>query len=342
MAVRSLVVCLFDFRRKSLLGRRHGYRACVVKVGIRHLDKGPHLSGDTEILEKHVEREYYNLASDGLLEKYDKYFTGGMSEAAKRRIEAELESEFEMLDPSDHMDPVEAALEEKHLQDLVEQAAGGNGFVDGRRVAMGQVGATQMPYPGSRGGVNLRVVVPDGQTDDTWGETLCDLPKVKSYEMTYVELREAARRGDQKLRVYLNFIVGKFGDEGARQIAATGGTTSQGFDFGAWLLRNCYDVCEMQQQTRFQRRTRAVPTQMVWLQQRSPRQLPSQVVVAVGIVAELWMTRLLAIWIPVGWHGQWHYVGLMGLWLMAIYDYVGWMVEFDDGNWRFGFSIAGI
>lgn len=40
----------------------------------------------------------------------------------------------------------------------------------------------------------------DGQTDDTWGETLCDLPKVKSYDMTYVELREAARRGDQKLR----------------------------------------------------------------------------------------------------------------------------------------------
>lgn len=73
-----------------------------------------------------MEREYYSLASDGLLEKYDKYFTGGMSEAAKRRIEAELESEFEMLDPSDHMDPVEAALEEKHLQDLVEQAAGGN------------------------------------------------------------------------------------------------------------------------------------------------------------------------------------------------------------------------
>ena len=145
-------------------------------------------------------REYYNIASDGFLEKYDKNLTGGMSEAAKRRIEAELESEFEMLDPSDHMDPLEAALEEKHLQDLVEQAAGGNGFVDGRRVAMGQVGAAVMPYPGSRGGVNIRVVVPDGQTDDTWGETLCDLPKVKSYDMTYVELREAARRGDQKLR----------------------------------------------------------------------------------------------------------------------------------------------
>lgn len=32
------------------------------------------------------------------------------------------------------------------------------------------------------------------------GETLCDLSKVKSYDMTYVELREAARRGDQKLR----------------------------------------------------------------------------------------------------------------------------------------------
>jgi len=94
-----------------------------------------HMSGDTAILEKHVEREYYNIASDGFLEKYDKNLTGGMSEAAKRRIEAELESEFEI-------------------------AAGGNGFVDGRRVAMGQVGAAVMPYPGSRGGVNIRVVVP--------------------------------------------------------------------------------------------------------------------------------------------------------------------------------------
>ena len=152
-------------------------------------------------------------------------------------------SEFEMLDPSDHMDPLEAALEEKHLQDLVEQAAGGTGFVDGGRVAMGQVGAAVMPYPGSRGGVNIRVVVPDGQTDDTWGETICDLPKVKSYDMTYVELREAARRGDRKLRVYLNFIVGKFGDEGARQIAATGGTSSQGFDFAFQLSFNASLGC---------------------------------------------------------------------------------------------------
>jgi len=36
-------------------------------------------------------------------------------------------------------------------------------------------------------------------------------------------------------------------------LATTGGTTSQGFDLGAWLLRNCYDVCEMQAQSRLQR-----------------------------------------------------------------------------------------
>lgn len=98
-------------------------------------------------------------------------FSGGMSEPTKRRIVAEIEDEFEMLDPTDHTDhiePVEAALEERHLQDLVEQAAE-TGMVDSRRVAIGQVGAPVLPYPGSRGGVNLRVVVPDGQTDDILG-----------------------------------------------------------------------------------------------------------------------------------------------------------------------------
>ena len=119
----------------------------------------------------------------------------------------------------------------------------------------------------------------------SWGETICDLPKVKHYDMTYVELREAARRGDQKLRVYLNFIVGKFGEEGARQIAATGGTTSQGFDLGAWLLRNCKpDFSEGQGRT--------CQLEPHW--QQSPRLCQSQVDVAVHVMVEWSLARLVA------------------------------------------------
>ena len=124
MAVRSLVVGLLVlFEETHFPGVNMAEEHALSKSEFDTLTKllaGAHMSGDTAILEKHVEREYYNIASDGLLEKYDKNLTGGMSDAAKRRIEAELESEFEMLDPSDHMDPLEAALEEKHLQDLVE------------------------------------------------------------------------------------------------------------------------------------------------------------------------------------------------------------------------------
>ena len=44
-----------------------------------------HISGDTAILEKHVEKAYQELIAGEHLEKLVEY-SGGMSEAAKRRI----------------------------------------------------------------------------------------------------------------------------------------------------------------------------------------------------------------------------------------------------------------
>ena len=68
-----------------------------------------HLSGDTSILEKHVEKAYQELVAGEHLEKLVEY-SGGMSEAAKTRIQAEVEDEFELLDGPD---PIEAVMEEK-------------------------------------------------------------------------------------------------------------------------------------------------------------------------------------------------------------------------------------
>ena len=94
-----------------------------------------HLSGDASILEKHVERAYQELVAGEHLEKLVDY-SGGMSDAAKRRIQAEIEDEFELLDGPD---PIEAAMEEKALQDLVNEATATRDEGCGPRVPIGHV-----------------------------------------------------------------------------------------------------------------------------------------------------------------------------------------------------------
>ena len=206
-----------------------------------------HLSGDTSILEKHVEKAYQELIAGEHLEKLVDY-SGGMSEAAKRRIHSELEDEFEILDG---LDPIEAALEEKALQDLVNEASANKEESHrGPRFPIGHVAGEVLPHVG-------RVVVPEGITDDAWDETVCELPAVKSLNKTYVELREEARLGNLKIHTYLNFAMAKFGGAGVHQIITTGNAKTQGYDFGAWLLRNCWDTCELPPVTTFTRRLRS-------------------------------------------------------------------------------------
>ena len=218
-----------------------------------------HLSGDASILEKHVERAYQELVAGEHLEKLVDY-SGGMSDAAKRRIQAEIEDEFELLDGPD---PIEAAMEEKALQDLVNEATATRDEGCGPRVPIGHVASEVQTHPGSRGGLNHRVVVPEGITDDAWDETICELPAVKSLNKTYAEIRDEARAGNLKLRTYLNFVMAKFGEAGVLQIITTGNTKTQGYDMGAWLLRNCWDTVELPPVTTFARRLRSdipVPT----------------------------------------------------------------------------------
>ena len=213
-----------------------------------------HISGDTAILEKHVEKAYQELIAGEHLEKLVEY-SGGMSEAAKRRIQSEVEDEFELLD---ELDPIEAALEERNLQSLVNEAVGKKDEPQrGSRFPIGHVAADVQPHPGSRGGLNHRVVVPEGITDDAWDETVCDLPAVKSMNKTCAEIREEARAGNLKLRTYLNFVMAKFGEAGVMQIITTGNTKTQGYDLGAWLLRNCWDTVELPPVTTFTRRLRS-------------------------------------------------------------------------------------
>ena len=212
-----------------------------------------HLAGDTAILEKHVERAYQELVAGEHLEKLVDY-SGGMSEAAKRRIQAEVEDEFELLDGPD---PIEAAMEEKALQDLVNQVAGSKDKTPGPGPPIGHVASEVQPHVGSRGGLNHRVVVPEGITDDAWDETICELPAVKSFNKTYAEIRDEARSGNLKLRTYLNFVMAKFGEAGVLQIITTGNTKTQGYDLGAWLLRNCWDTVELPPVSTFTRRLRS-------------------------------------------------------------------------------------
>ena len=219
---------------------------------LAHLLARAHLSGDTSILEKHVEKAYQGLVAGEHLEKLVEY-SGGMSEAAKRRIQPEVEDEFELLDGPD---PIEAALEEKALQDLVNEAAASRDEIRGPRLPIGHVAGEVQPHPGSRGGLNHRVVVPEGITDDAWDETISELPAVKSLNKTYAEIREEARAGNLKLRTYLNFVMAKFGEAGVLQIITTGNAKTQGYDFGAWLLRNCWDTAELPPVTTFTRRLR--------------------------------------------------------------------------------------
>lgn len=108
---------------------------------------------------------------------------------------------------------------------------------------------------------NHRVIVPEGFTDDmSWDETICDVPAMKGYNKAYMELREAARLGNMKIRVYLNFVMAKFGDQGVQQIVTTGNANPRD---STWLLRNCWDVCEVPQASTFTRRLRGevpIPT----------------------------------------------------------------------------------
>ena len=95
------------------------------------------------------------------------------------------------------------------------------------------------------GGILGVVPLPKGvHSDEEWGSTLCELPAVKSLELSYDQIRERARNGDTKLRGYISWLCGTYGNAGIKQLQTQGFCRSQGFDYGAYLKRQCWDVCE--------------------------------------------------------------------------------------------------
>lgn len=51
----------------------------------------------------------------------------------------------------------------------------------------------------------------------------------------------------------LNFCCSSFGDEGVRQIMQGGACTKGGYDLGAWLKRNGWDIAETNTGSSFRR-----------------------------------------------------------------------------------------
>ena len=94
--------------------------------------------------------------------------------------------------------------------------------------------------------INYRIVFkasknverPDGTTDMSWGETINELPKYKNDEMTYNEMAQKAS-SDGDVAGFLVWLKKSFGS--IRQIKIYGYTSTQGYDFAAWLCYVGYD-----------------------------------------------------------------------------------------------------
>lgn len=71
-------------------------------------------------------------------------------------------------------------------------------------IAVGQHGAMHKYPMGRSGGVNWFVPLPWDADDEMWNDTLCKLPAMLKFKISYEELRQEARSGNTQLRGYLN------------------------------------------------------------------------------------------------------------------------------------------
>ena len=189
--------------------------------------------------------------SDGLpVKTAGQMYTGSMTDASKR-----LHAAVDMSPPSDGFEVIdpEVLLEEKIM--LEEIAARSSGMIP--PLPVGHHGnPTQYPL-GKRAGLNNAVPLPTGTTDEEWDDTLCELPSVKDRFLSYSELRDCARNGDTVVRGLLNFCSSKFGDMAIDQLKSTGVCKKDGYDIAAWLRRNCWDVCETNTGSTFNRKSKS-------------------------------------------------------------------------------------
>lgn len=139
---------------------------------------------------------------------------GSMTDASKRRMEDW--SNVEKLDIAG------SALEMLQDFELVEPE------IEAFQKSLPHVGSGGYPAIGKPGGVaenfggtNRAIPLPKSVRDEAeWGATLITLPAKKQLKLSYVEFVKLARHD-------------------------AGECKSQGFDLAAYLMRVCYDKCEM-------------------------------------------------------------------------------------------------
>lgn len=166
-------------------------------------------------------------------------YSGAMTDACKRRTPdfSDPGDGFEMVDP-------EAVLMEKlALEEIAEVA---DQMVP--RLPMGHHGSPYQYPVGRSAGLNASIPLPA-----EWSDTLCELPSVKDLMLSYAELRDKARSGDTAVRGLLNFCCSKFGQSAVEQLRSNGQCKKDGYDLAGWLLRNCWDVSEVNAGSTFRR-----------------------------------------------------------------------------------------
>ena len=171
---------------------------------------------------------------------------GAMSDASKRRMDASLASSD--WTGVDTFDVAGSALEMMQEYELVEIDV-----ADFHKKPKSNLGSSGYPAIGQphgvtaaqHGGINAGVPLPKSVRDEyEWGCTLVVLPALKKLNLSYVEFMNEARQ-DPERRQYARFLVSKFGDKAIEQLQELGECRSQGFDLAAYLMRMCYDKCEM-------------------------------------------------------------------------------------------------
>ena len=177
----------------------------------------------------------------------DPSYSGAMADACKRRMPdfSDPGEGFEMVDP-------EALLEEKLALDRIAEMA--DQMVP--RLPMGHHGSPYQYPVGRSAGLNTSIPLPAETTDAEWSDTLCELPSVKALYLSYSELRDRARSGDTMVRGLLNFCCSKFGQSAVEQLRSSGQCKKDGYDLAGWLLRNCWDVSEVNAGSTFRRTTK--------------------------------------------------------------------------------------
>ena len=208
-----------------------------------------HYAGDAGMLETHVAAAY-----DGLVKQSGppvEQTPGAMTDGSKRRLTADGSPSVDDSPPIDgfeFVEDVDALLAHKLELDMIRDELDPVESTNVAHVPIGQYGAAQEAL--HHGGIHAVVPLPKGVSGDAeWSATLCELPAMASPQMSYEQVREKARKGDTKIRGYLNWLCSTYGESGVKQLQMVGCCRSQGFDMAAWLRRQCWHICESKVQT---------------------------------------------------------------------------------------------